>query len=361
MKSETEIKCQKLGFLLLDNFTMIAFASAIDPLRMANQLSSEKLYEWVTFSDNGEPVKSSDGIIVSVDKAISQRAELDALIVVGGVNITQSYIPAHLSWLKQQNNLGVRMGGICTGSYVLAAAGLLDGRECSIHWEYAACLSETFPKVINNNYLYTLSKDRISSSGGIAPLDMMMALIQQQHGAKLTAGISDMFTHDRVRSEQDFQRIPMRHSLANAQPKLKELVSLMENNLEEPISLNELASYINISRRQLERVFQKYFNSTPSRYYLRLRLERARQLLKQTSLSIIEVATACGFVSTPHFSKCYRDYTGMPPRDERSATRIQFGNSNRSIPTATRIVTGSVADAIENEPSYGSVAIAAKS
>ncbi len=349
MKPNTPKKPRRIGFLLIDNFTLIAFASAIDPLRMANQLSSEELYQWVVISEHGEPVISSDGIMISAEADIRQGAQLDTLIVVGGLDITHSYTKAQLNWLKQLDRKGIQLGAICTGAYVLAAAGLLDGREFSAHWECIPSISENFPKAKHNNHLYSLSQDRLTSSGGIVPLDMILALVHQQYGSELVVAISDMFICDRVRTETDYQRVPMRHSLRSTQPKLVELVSLMESNLEEPIALDELASYVSTSRRQLERLFQKYLGCTPSRYYLKLRLMRARQLLKQTSLSIIEIATACGFVSTPHFSKCYRDYMGMPPRDERLNIQASIGDNRQSMPKKH--------DISKHEPSYGSIDI----
>lgn len=362
-------KPRKIGFLLIDNFTLISFSSAIAPMRMANQLSSQELYQWFVVSENGQSVKSSDGIEISANASINTAIELDTLIVVGGVDITRSYTKAQLTWLKQLDRKFIALGAVCTGAYVLAAAGLLDNREFSAHWECIPSINENFPKANSNNHLYSLSKDRLTSSGGIVPLDMMLALVQRQYGSELVAAISDMFICDRLRSEADYQRVPIRHSLGNTQPKLVELVSLMENNLEEPIHLDELASYVSISRRQLERLFQKYLSCTPSRYYLKLRLARARQLLKQTSLSIIEISTACGFVSTPHFSKCYRFYMGMPPRDERVYSQkitadkqhIHFlekekENNKKTIkkiePTARATSHPS-----QNEPSYGSVPI----
>lgn len=372
MKTRNAIgKPQKIGFLLIDNFTLISFASAIDPLRMANQLSSQELYQWIVISENGKSVKSSDGIEVLADTSVNKAIELDTLIVVGGVDITRSYTKAQLTWLKQLDRKGIALGGVCTGAYVLAAAGLLDNREFSAHWECIPSINENFPKANNNNHLYSLSKDRLTSSGGIVPLDMMLALVHRQYGSELVAAISDMFICDRLRSEADYQRVPIRHSLGNTQPKLVELVSLMENNLEEPIHLDELASFVNISRRQLERLFQKYLSCTPSRYYLKLRLARARQLLKQTSLSIIEIATACGFVSTPHFSKCYRDYMGMPPRDERLNSQTIFGDKQRvyiekagkererNIKTLAKEKQSATktSHVAQREPSYGSVTI----
>ncbi len=206
---------------------------------------------------------------------------------------------------------------MCTGSWALARAGLLDGYDCSVHWECLAAMQEAFPRVAMSTRLFSIDRNRFTSSGGTAPMDMMLHLIGREHGRELSAAISEMFIYERIRNEQDHQRVPLKHMLGTNQPKLQEIVALMEANLEEPIDLDELAVYVNVSRRQLERLFQKYLHCSPSRYYLKLRLIRARQLLKQTSMSIIEVASVCGFVSTPHFSKCYREYFGIPPRDER--------------------------------------------
>jgi transcriptional regulator GlxA family with amidase domain len=179
-----------------------------------------------------------------------------------------------------------------------------------------------------------------------------------------------MFIYDRVRNEQDQQRVPLKHVLGTTQPRLLEIVALMEANLEEPISLDELAGYVNVSRRQLERLFQKNLHCSPSRYYLKLRLTRARQLLKQTPLSIIEVASACGFVSTPHFSKCYREYFGIPPRDERLGSSavelvpVQLGQdavamlqsaSFESVPDAPVSAAMSALNQARGEPTYASV------
>jgi transcriptional regulator GlxA family with amidase domain len=148
-------------------------------------------------------------------------------------------------------------------------------------------------------------------------MDMMLKLIEKRHGNSIVTHISEQFMCERVRSSNDRQRVPLHLTLGSNQPKLTEAVTLMEANIEEPISLDELSSYVGISRRQLERLFQKHLNCVPTRYYLNLRLNRARLLLLQTSKSIVDIALACGFISAPHFSKCYRDLFGIPPRDER--------------------------------------------
>lgn len=315
--SRTAATSQAIGFLLLDNFTLISLASAIEPLRMANQLAGRELYRWYTISLDGAVVKASDGLCVTPDVGTQTALTLDTVIVCGGVGPQRAVKREHLSWLQSQARLSRRLAAVCTGSWALAKAGLLDGYETSTHWECLAAMQEAFPKVALSTRLFSIDRDRATSSGGTAPMDMMLTLIGRDHGRELAAGISEMFIYDRVRNEQDLQRVPLKHVLGTTQPKLLEIVALMESNLEEPITLDELANYVDVSRRQLERLFQKNLHCSPSRYYLKLRLTRARQLLKQTPMSIIEVASACGFVSTPHFSKCYREYFGIPPRDER--------------------------------------------
>ncbi len=368
------VKTRHVGFLLLDNFTMIALASAVEPLRMANQLSGKELYTWSTITENGEQVSASDGIKITPDFSMQEATGLDTLFVVGGVNITRSYNSKQLSWLKSLARRHVQLGGLCTGSYALAEAGLLDGYHCSAHWECIASLQEAYPKVSCTNHLFVIDRDRITSSGGTVPLDMMLFMIKRDFGYQLTAGISEMFICDRGRNETDYQRIPLRHVLGTAQPKIVEVVSLMEANIEEAIELDELATYVGLSRRQLERLFQKYLQCTPSKYYMKLRLFRARQLLKQTSMSIIDVAAACGFVSTPHFSKCYREHLGIPPREERRGIRSAEAGEiveppvisvfsqleNSLFPSALKRSSERSSRALKDakfEPTYGSVAV----
>ncbi|WP_020681827.1 GlxA family transcriptional regulator [Marinobacterium rhizophilum] len=369
-RAAAEPKSRNIGFLLLKNFTMVSLASAIEPLRMANQLSGQELYNWYTLTEDGEPVCASDGIKITPDGAMTDPLELDTIIVAGGVNITRSYSKRELSWLQSMGRKGRKLGGICTGAYALADAGLMNGHDCSAHWECIASLQEAFPKVNCTNRLFSVGRERMTSSGGTVPMDMMLNMIKQEHGYQLSAAISEMFICDRIRNETDHQRIPLRHVLGTTQPKLVEVVSLMEANLEEAIELDQLACYVGLSRRQLERLFQKYLQCSPSRYYLKLRLTKARQLLKQTSMSIIEVASACGFVSTPHFSKCYREHIGIPPREERMGMRVARNDEALMDPMSRTlgVVFGGAGGVLsstaltalteaQSEPSYGSVTL----
>jgi transcriptional regulator GlxA family with amidase domain len=239
------------------------------------------------------------------------------LFVCGGVNPANRWSPQLAKALQSVDKRGGALGSLCTGAYQLAKSGLLDNVRCTIHWENLVSSREEFPKAVLTNDIYEIDQNRYTCAGGTTSIDLMLELIRRTHGKELVAAISEEAVIDRIRTKDDQQRIPLRQQIGTSQPKLTEAVKLMEANLEEPISPDELAGYVGISRRQLERLFRTYLDCTPSRYYLELRLRNARMLLLQTENSIVEISLMCGFISTPHFSKCYREMFGLPPRDER--------------------------------------------
>ncbi len=305
------------GFLVVPGFSMVPFSAAIDALRLANRISGKNLYAWETLSMDGSPVMASNGLEVTPNRSSKNPARYAALFVCGGTKINQAWSQSLGECLRSVAKKGVALGSLCTGTYLLAKAGLLDDFRCTIHWERLASTREEFPSLHLTDDIYEIDRNRYTCAGGTTPIDMMLELISHDHGSSMSAAISESFLVDRVRSMQDHQRIPLRQKLGTSQPKLTEAVLLMESNLEEPLSPDELASYVNISRRQLERLFRSYLHCTPTQYYLGLRLRNARLLLLQTEKSIVEISLACGFASAPHFSKCYRDLFGLPPRDER--------------------------------------------
>lgn len=307
----------KYTFLLTPHYSMIALANAIESLRMANRMSAKTLYEWRTVTLDGNPVNASNGLNLSINGALSDIDKPDILFVCGGVDIAEVVSDELVAALKTASQSGIQLGAMCTGTYVLAKAQLLNGYRCTIHWENIAALREEFPEAVISAGLFEIDRDRFTCAGGTASIDMMLNLIRETHGQELVTVIAEEFVRERIRGRNDRQRVPLRHQLGTSQPKLVEAVSLMESNIEEPMSLDELAHHVGLSRRQLERLFQKHLSCVPTRYYLELRLRRARELLLQTSKSIVDIAFACGFVSAPHFSKCYRDFFGIPPRDER--------------------------------------------
>jgi transcriptional regulator GlxA family with amidase domain len=311
----------RYGFLLMPEYSMMAFTAAVDQMRMANRLSGKQLYEWVILSESDEPVYASTEMSVA-SISMKQCGKLAAVFVCGGTNIETKVNRPVTSWLREQSKSRVHIGAICTGTYILAEAGLLKDYRCTIHWENMIGLREKFPELIISPDVFEIDRDRYTCAGGSAAMDMMVYLIAQKHGWDLATEIAEEFLVERIRGRNDRQRLPLRLQLGASQPKLAEAVAYMEANIEELISLDEIAGHVGLSRRQLERLFQKYLHCVPTRYYMRLRLMHARQLLLQTSMPIVDIAFASGFVSTPHFSKCYREYFGIPPRDERKAHRL---------------------------------------
>ena len=310
----------RFGFLLLNNFTLISLSSAVEPLRMANRIRRKDFYAWKTISETGEAVSASDGLCVNVDVGIEDESsmnDLDVVIVCGGIRVERNASKPILKWLKAVSQKGIGLGAICTGSYILAEAGLLDGYRCSIHWENMAAMTDLFPNVAVSRSVFTIDRNRYTSSGGTTPVDMMLHLITAQCGADISAGIAEQFIYERIRRADDQQRVPLKYVIGHQSGKLVIAVELMEANIKEPISQEDLASYVGLSRRQLQRLFQRYLMCAPSRYYLQLRLQRARELLRQTGRSLVEISALAGFVSTSHFSKSYKAFYGHSPSAER--------------------------------------------
>lgn len=318
--NETDV-AMHVGFLMLPEYTLSTFSNAVGILRMANRLSGRELYTWTLRSLDGEPVTSSAGLEVNLDGSLKDADGINILLVCGGYSVKKYCDKPLIESLRLISKRKIPMGGICTGSYALAAAGLLDGYRCTIHWENIAGFREEFPKLNIASSLFVIDRDRYTCSGGISSIDLMLNLIASIHGHQLVQQISEQFTCDRVRTEKDAQRAPLKYLIGASQPRLVDAVTLMESNIEEPLTLDEVADYVGISRRQLERLFNRYLHCAPSRYYLELRLSRARLLLLQTSIPVIDVAISCGFSTAPHFSKCYSDLYSKPPSSERRALR----------------------------------------
>ncbi|MBH68825.1 MAG: AraC family transcriptional regulator [Rhodospirillaceae bacterium] len=308
----------KIGIILVPEFSLMAFTSAIEPLRSANRVSGRELYEWDIVSVDGSAVAASNGVEIIPEGSIDLIDRPELIIVISGMDVQRYGSGSILSFLRRASRQGVALGASSTGAYILAKAGLLDDRRCTIHWENLESFREVFPHIEISSDLYEIDRDRITCSGGTAGLDMMLFLIAKQHGENLASDISDQFIHDRIREPHAKQRMALRTRLGVTHPKLISVIEDMAANLEFPLAQSELATRTGISSRQLERLFRKYMGTTPTKYYLSLRLNRARQLLEQTSMSILSVALACGFVSASHFSKCFREYFDKTPRQERS-------------------------------------------
>lgn len=312
-------------FLLLPEFTMIAFAMAIEPLRLANRILGHSAYQWRLASVDGLPVTASNGVQCAVDTSLAEErirrfgAGTPSMIVVcSGLNAERYRDRRVFSWLRERHARGVAIGGLCTGAHVLANAGLLTDRRCAIHWENLSSLAEAFPRTDVRSDLYEIDDNIYTCAGGTASLDMMLKLIGDDFGSGTVDRICEQALTDRVRDQTDRQRLPMRARLAVQNAKVLRVIERMERSLAEPEPLVTIAASAALSRRQVERLFRQEMGCSPARYYLGLRLDKAQQLLRQSTLPVVEIAIACGFVSASHFSKCYREMYGRSPHRERA-------------------------------------------
>jgi transcriptional regulator GlxA family with amidase domain len=325
--ASTAVAPETFGFLLIPQFSMIAFAAAIEPLRLANHVSGETLYRWVLLSRDGSSERASNGIPVAADHALAEAPSLPTIIVCSGIDGHWYEDRAVFAWLRRMAARGATLGSVCTASHILARAGLLDGYRCTVHWENLAGFSETFPNLEATGELFTVDRNRFTCAGGIAAADMMLHRIAATHGDELAAKIGEQMLHDKMRPGAMRQHAVPQPPFAVEREELQAAVRMMLENIETPVDLLTLAHRLGQSRRNVERLFRKYLNCSPARYYLGLRLTRARQLLNQTHLSVLEVALCCGFVSATHFSQRYRGYFGVPPRSD------QTGHRRRTVKT----------------------------
>ena len=316
---------RRFVFLLQPDFTLLSFASALECLRIANRVLGINAYTWITVSENGAPVTCSAGTIFHVDGDLGELDRDDTLVVCGGLDIQSVSTKKILSWLRREARKGVGMVGLCTGAYTLAKAGLLDGKRATIHWENQDSFAEEFEEVTLTKSVFVVDGNRMTTAGGTSSIDLMLKLIADDHGEDSANAVADQQIYASIRTDQDTQRLSVPTRIGVRHPKLSQVIHMMESHIEEPISPSILAKDVGMSTRQLERLFRRYLNRSPKRYYMELRLQKARNLLMQTDMSVINVALACGFASPSHFSKCYRaHYNTTPYRERGHATRLSI-------------------------------------
>ncbi|MFP3921631.1 MAG: GlxA family transcriptional regulator [Dichotomicrobium sp.] len=323
---------QKIYFLLIPNFSMIAFSSAIEALRLANRALGRTAYEWRLISEDGKPVQASNRVVLTVDSSLeqvlndfSEPRDVSMVIVCSGVDVEHFHHRAVFSWLRRMHNRRVSIGGLCTGAWILAEAGLLEDRRCAIHWEMLPSFAERFPDVNVKSSLFEVDSDIFTCAGGTVALDMMLYFIGLRFGAEMAEKVCEVCLMDRVRPSNDRQRLPIGSRLGIQNPRLLMIIEIMEANIAEPVSLAQISQTTGISRRHIERLFRHHLSRSPARYYLEVRLERAKRLLRHSNLPIIEVAVASGFVSASHFSKRYREYFGRSPQMDRNQPDLSGG------------------------------------
>ncbi|WP_210529848.1 GlxA family transcriptional regulator [Rubellimicrobium arenae] len=310
-------RTRRFVFVLLQDFTMLCFACAVESLRIANRMAGRELYTWILAGEGGDSAACSNGTVFKLDTDLSELSRDDTVMVCGGIDVQAATTRTMVNWLRREARRGVVIGGLCTAAHTLAKAGLLDGKKATIHWENQDSFAEEFEDVTLTKSVFVIDGNRITTAGGTASIDLMLKIIADDHGEELGNAVADQLIYSSIRTDQDTQRLSIPTRIGVRHPKLSRVIQIMEQAIEEPISPATLAKDVGLSTRQLERLFRRYLDRSPKRYYMELRLQKARNLLMQTDMSVINVALACGFASPSHFSKCYRAHYGTTPYRER--------------------------------------------
>ena len=320
IKLNTEVKSpRRFVFVLIENFTLLSFSSALDALRIANRMSGKKLYDWTFIGENEEFVSCSAGTQFKLDNSLVELHRDDTILLCGGTAIQESTTKKLIGWLRREARRGLIIGGLCTAAYPMAKAGLLDDKKATIHWENQDSFAEEFLEVELTKTVFVCDGNRYTTAGGTSSIDLLLKIIADEHGEELANAVADQMIYSSIRTDQDTQRLSVPTRIGVRHPKLSKVIQMMEINIEEPISPSILAKDVGMSTRQLERLFRRYLDRSPKRYYMELRLQKARNLLMQTDMSVINVALACGFASPSHFSKCYRAHYDTTPYRERGS------------------------------------------
>jgi transcriptional regulator GlxA family with amidase domain len=338
---------RRIGVLALPPFGLLSVSAVVDALLAANACLERTAYVPLLLRAPvdaamvraAESTRAADGAAVPTAHRFlaPTLAPGDAGLLDGAFVVTDA-LPEPVprsdgvdAWLRELAGSGRVLGGVGTGAAWLARAGVLRGHRCTLDWAHVAQLAEGHPDVVVSSHVYEIDRQRLTSAGGTAALDLMIAWLGRVHGERLLQSLTARFGLERVRAHDERQQAPSAARLAGS-AKLVEAVALMEANVAEPLNTDDVARLVGVSRRQLERLFRQHLGAMPSRWYLDLRLEHARRLLQQGSRSILQVGLSCGFSSAPHFSNAYRNRFGRTPREERSARAAAWREARPDAP-----------------------------
>ena len=310
----------EIAFYLARRFSIVPFINAVDPLRMANKQSGKKLFEWAFISRDGRAVEAINGMSIMADLPLSEAGYFPNVICCVGFESPIVVRRQVVAWLQRLGRMGAHLGALGAGSLFLAEAGLLDNYRATIHWQFRDSFVEKYPYVQATRNLFEVDRDRFTCAGGTAAMDMILHFIGLHFGHTLATEVSNQFIIGEIRSSSSHQRLSHCARLGISDPKLLCVIDLMENNIEEPLSLPEIADAATLSQRQIERLFKAHLNMPPTRFYTRIRLLHARRLLHQSDMSVVEVSLASGFGTAEHFSRCYKSEFGRSPSEDRRVT-----------------------------------------
>ena len=313
-------RAMRVGVLLIDGFALMSYASVVEPLRAANLLAGRELFHVGNYAASGTTAISSNGAAVKTSGDIGSNPDFDLFLVVAGGD-PQEFMKQPVSGLlRRLDRLGITLGGVSGGPVVLAGAGLMENRRMTVHWEYAPMLAKLSENLMIEHSLYVIDRDRVTCAGGIAPMDMMHALIAKEHGAEFARLVSDWFLHTEIRPPGGSQRSSLIERYGINDPNILDAIEIMRTHIGDPLHLAQIASFTKVSVRQLNRLFRERTGQSTMTFYRGLRLEHAHNLLRNSSIPLTEIAFATGFSSSAHFSKSFAAQFGEPPSTLRQKT-----------------------------------------
>ena len=312
--------------LLLPGFNCAAAFGFLDPFRAANYLCGEKRYRWAFLSINKQNVEASNEAVITNTCPFWSSKEQYDLIVVNASWAPERFQSKRLrNWLIDAAQKGTIIAAIDTGGFVLGYAGLLENRKATVHYEHIAAFKELFTACDLEDVLYVSDRNRLTCCGGIAAIDMALSLVHEHNGLGLANASAAYIYKDGHRAGDEKQSQHNPEPIAHSMPeKLQKAIIFMERNLEEPLPLASIAQHAGVSQRQLERTFKKYTGITPVRFYINIRLDRARGLITQTEMPIAQIANACGFGTAEQFSRSYFRHFNISPKKDRVEGREPF-------------------------------------
>lgn len=328
MKTETAHAKQgrlRIGFILARSFTLSAFAMFVDTLRLASDdgdRSGRRFADWQVLASTRHLIASSCGVQVAPTSDLVDPTEFDYLVVVGGLLNHESPVDHETrAYLRKAAALKVRLIGVCTGTFILAEAGLMNGHQTCVSWLHHDAFRERFPDLdVRADTLFNLDRSRGSCAGGSSAADMAACIVGRHISKDAERNAMEVLQIGKARTGLDIQaRRPL--AIECDDPKVQAALIIMERNVENTLSIPELAAAIGVSRRQLERLFLEKTKSSPALAYRRVRLERARHLLLQTKAPLIEIALEVGFENASHFARIFRQTFGQSPTTLRTSLK----------------------------------------
>jgi transcriptional regulator GlxA family with amidase domain len=311
----------RVAFILTDGYSLMATASAVEPLRAANHLAGARLYDISFISTKGGLARSTAGGAFDTVSIPDAGLDYDIVFVVAGGNPMTYEDPELNRYLRRLNARGVKLGGISGGPVILARQGLMDNRRFAVHWQHIEALEELSSDFLVERRLFVIDRDRYTCAGGVAALDMMLAIVASEHGTVFAQSVGDWFIHSHIRLANEPQKSNLAQQLKINHPALIAATDLMASHVADPLSEQQIAELSGLSSRQLQRLFNEHIGEPMMQFYRRLRLEKANELLQQSTLPITEVAIAAGFSSLSHFSRAFREHYNVPPRRRRTDSR----------------------------------------